>query len=145
MAKYTKIKYKGIEFKLREKSLRKTTYGGAPTAFYIAIGSVEAGSIITQYIKIKYPTLKVWVKSDGGTMYSSMHVNIANADGSKVSMQIADDIKQFGDSMRSGKFNGMVDSFEYRNDKPTTDNGTPIEMGCNYVFIDNYVPYGTKL
>jgi len=145
MAKKIKVKFKGFEYQLREKALCKTTYGGAPTTPYINIGSVEAGAMIKQFIKRKYPELKVWVKSDGGTMYSSMHVNIANPDGSKVSMQIEHDIKDFGDLFKSGTFNGMVDSFEYRSDKPTTDNGTRIDMACNYIFVDNYVPYGAKL
>jgi hypothetical protein len=145
MAKKIKIKYKGVEYQLRETALRKTTYGGAPIAPYIYIGMVEAGSMVKQYVKNNYPKLKVWVKSDGGTIYSSARVNIANRDGSKVSMQIENDIKVFADSLRSGTFNGMVDSFEYRDDKPTTDNGTRIDMGCNYIFVDNYVPYGAKL
>jgi hypothetical protein len=144
MAKKIKIQYKGMRFELRESALRKTTYNGTPTTPYINIGNVEAGSIVKQYINQLYPTLKVWVKSENGSISSSVHINIAAKTGEKVSQMIVDNIKVFADSLRSGSFNGMFDTFEYRDDKPTTDNGTRIDMNCNYVFIDNYVPYRVK-
>jgi hypothetical protein len=75
---------------------------------------------------------------------SSVRVNVCNQDGSSVSPTIYDDIKKWEYMLKGGSFNGMIDMYESREDKPTTDNGTDMKYFPSYIFIENKPNWGTK-
>ena len=100
-------------------------------------------SIIKQYVKKNFPKLKVWASSDVYSGGSSVRVEVCNEDGSKVDSSIFDKISEWKHILQGGTFNGMIDMYEYREDSPTTDNGTPMKYFPSYVFIDNKPKWGT--
>ena len=110
---------------------------------YIQMRAKYCASIIKQYVKKNFPKLKVWASSDVYSGGSSVRVEVCNEDGSKVDSSIFDKISEWKHILQGGTFNGMIDMYEYREDSPTTDNGTPMKYFPSYVFIDNKPKWGT--
>ena len=110
---------------------------------YIQMRAKYCASIIKQYVKKNFPNLKVWASSDVYSGGSSVRVEVCNADGSRVVSTIFDKISKWKHILQGGTFNGMIDMYEYREDSPTTDNGTPMKYFPSYVFIDNKPKWGT--
>jgi len=110
---------------------------------YIQMRAKYCASIIKQYVKKNFPKLKVWASSDVYSGGSSVRVEVSNQDGSKVDSSIFDKISEWKHILQGGTFNGMIDMYEYREDSPTTDNGTPMKYFPSYVFIDNKPKWGT--
>ena len=110
---------------------------------YIQMRAKYCASIIKQYVKKNFPNLKVWASSDVYSGGSSVRVEVCNADGSRVVSTIFDKISKWKHILQGGTFNGMIDMYEYREDSPTTDNGTPMKYFPSYVFIDNKPKWGS--
>ena len=134
-----KFSFLGMDFDVRGYT---TSYDGVHE---IVVGCVGGGQMVKQYIKQKYPnhSFKVWVKSEKYSGGSSLRINLSERDGSKVSNEIYEDIETFGNTLQLGNFNGMIDMYEYREDSPTTDNGTPMKYFPSYVFVNNKPKWGS--
>lgn len=136
--KKIKITINGMNFIIRGKALRTKDYWGKPmTTPEIHIGQVEAASIVKQYVKQKYPEIKVWATSDSYSGGCSTRIYISDWMGEQVSQVVYDDIRKFAKMFQMGRFDGMTDSYEYYDDKYTTDSGTKLDMSVSYVFVDN--------
>jgi len=110
---------------------------------YIQMRAKYCSSIIKQYVKKNYPSLKVWATSSVYSGGSSCDIYVSNQDGSKVDSSIFDKISEWKQTLQGGNFNGMIDMYEYREDSPTTDNGTPMKYFPSYVFVNNKPKWGT--
>ena len=93
--------------------------------------------VIKQFVKKTYPSLKVWSTSSVYSGGSSVRVNVSEKDGSAVNSTIFDKIQEWEYMLKGGTFNGMIDMYESEEDKPTTDNGTPLKYFPSYIFIEN--------
>ena len=138
--KKIKINYLNQEFLLPENALQKDSYDGGN---YIYMGAKHCASVIKQYVTKNHPSIKVWATSDVYSGGSSTRINISNHDGSSVSDKINEDVKSFANSLKGGKFDGMYDIYEYREDSVSTENGTPLKYFPSYVFIENRPKWGT--
>ena len=110
---------------------------------YIQMRAKYCASIIKQYVKKNYPSLKVWAGSDVYSGGSSVRVEVCNQDGSQVNPIDFEKISNWKHILQGGTFNGMIDMYESREDSPTTDAGTPMKYFPSYVFIDNKPKWGT--
>lgn len=138
--KKIKINYLNQEFLLPENALQKDSYDGT---MYIYMGAKHTASVIKQYVKKNYPSIKVWATSDVYSGGSSTRINISNTDGSSVSNEINDDVESFANSLKAGSFDGMYDIYEYREDKVETKNGTPLKYFPSYIFVENRAKWGS--
>ena len=138
--KKIKINYLNQEFLLPENALQKDSYDGT---MYIYMGAKHTASVIKQYVKKNYPSIKVWATSDVYSGGSSTRINISNTDGSSVSTEIKDDVNSFANSLKGGSFDGMYDIYEYREDKVETKNGTPMKYFPSYIFVENRAKWGS--
>ena len=135
MSKKFKFSIQGTEFQLPLSQVQEDSYNNNEK--YIYMNAKSAASIIKQFVKQKYPELKVWAGSDVYSGGSSVRVNVSEKDGSPVDSIIFDDIQKWESMLKGGSFNGMIDMYESREDKPTTDNGTPLKYFPSYIFIEN--------
>ena len=132
--KKIKINFLNQEFLLPANALQKDSYDGGN---YIYMGAKHTASVIKQYVTKNYPSIKVWATSDVYSGGSSTRVNVSNTDGSSVDSNIYEDIRAFGNSLKGGSFDGMYDIYNYREDKVSTESGTPLKYFPNYVFVSN--------
>lgn len=135
MSKKFKFSIQGTEFQLPISQVQEDSYNNNEK--YIYMNAKSAASVIKQFVKQKYPSLKVWATSDVYSGGSSVRVNVSESDGSSVDSIIFDDIQKWESMLKGGSFNGMIDMYESREDKPTTDNGTPLKYFPSYIFIEN--------
>ena len=143
MSKKVKISIDGTELLIPADSVSYDTYNNNEP--YIYMRAKLVASIIKQYVKKTYPSLKVWATSDVYSGGSSVRVNVCNQDGSSISdYDVFEDIQQWQYKLKAGSFNGMIDMYEDREDSPTTDNGTPLKYFPSYIFIENKPNWGTK-
>ena len=142
MSKKVKISIDGTEFLIPSESIGYDTYNNNEP--YVYMRAKVVASIIKQYVKKNYPSVVCSSTSDVYSGGSSVRVNICNKDGSSVDSTIYEDIKKWEYMLKAGSFNGMIDMYENREDKPTTDNGTPLKYFPSYIFIDNKPNWGTK-
>ena len=110
---------------------------------YIQMRAKYCSSLIKQYVKKNFPLLNVWATSSVYSGGSSCDIYVSNQDGSSVDKDIYEQIENFSQLFKGGSFNGMEDIYEYRNDNPTTDNGTPMKYFPSYVFVNNKPKWGT--
>lgn len=110
---------------------------------YIQMRAKYCSSLIKQYVKKNFPLLNVWGTSQVYSGGSSCDVYVSNQDGSSVDKDIYEQIENFSQLFKGGSFNGMEDIYEYREDSPTTDNGTPMKYFPSYVFVNNKPKWGT--
>jgi hypothetical protein len=141
-SKKVKISIRGTEFLIPSESIGYDTYNDNKP--YIYMRAKVVASIIKQYVKKTYSDIVVSSTSDVYSGGSSVRVNVCNQDGSSVSPTIYDDIKKWEYMLKGGSFNGMIDMYESREDKPTTDNGTDMKYFPSYIFIENKPNWGTK-
>lgn len=145
MKKKIEFVLRGMTFEVPAECLRKTDYWGKPIEKpYINLGRKETALVMKQYIKAKYPTLHVWAKSNSFAGGNSVDINFCKANGDEFDYgdPILEDISQFGQFLRAGRFDGMTDCYEYGDDG-VTDNGTRIEYGAMYVSVNGKAPFGT--
>ncbi len=135
MSKKFKFSIQGTEFQLPLSQVQEDSYNNNEK--YIYMNAKSAASIIKQFVKKNYPNIKVWAGSEVYSGGSSVRVNVSESDGSPVDSIIFDDIQKWESMLKGGSFNGMIDMYESREDKPTTDNGTPLKYFPSYIFIEN--------
>jgi len=137
------LEINGIKFNLSSDCLRKTTWNGEPITPYIYLRAKHVASLIKQYVKIKYPQIECSAKSEVYSGGDSVNVYLSTPNGYEVSDEICGDVNRFGKIFQEGRFNGMEDIYEYNEYDTTTSNGTKIDGGANYVFVNNRPQFGT--
>ena len=136
MSKKFKFQLRGTEFQLPLSQVREDNYNNNEK--YIYMNAKSCASVIKQYVKKTYPTLKVWATSDVYSGGSSVRVNVSNSDGSEITDQkIWEDISSWKYTLQGGSFNGMIDMYETREDSVSTQSGTPLKYFPSYVFVEN--------
>ena len=141
MSKKVKISIKGNEFLIPSESVGSDKFSNGEQ--YIYMRAKLVASIIKQFVKKNYPQLKVWGSSDVYSGGSSVRVEVCNQDGSKVEDSIFEKISEWKHILQGGSFDGMYDIYNYREDSPTTDAGTPLKYFPSYVFIENKPKWGS--
>ena len=141
MTKKFKFSINGTEFQLPISQVREDKYNNNEK--YIYMNAKSVASVIKQFVKQHFPQLKVWATSDTYSGGSSVRVNVCNSDGSKVEPLIFKKIQEWEYILKAGRFDGMYDIYEYRDDKVCTDNGTPLKYFPSYIFIENKPSWGT--
>jgi len=142
MSKKLKFEMNGVEFLLPLESYREQEWNGNVEK-YIYMSAKNCASMIKQFVKKEYPTLKVWAGSDVYSGGSSVRVNVCNPDGTPVDSDWFDKIKQWKHILQAGSFNGMEDIYEYKDDKVTTDKGMELKYFPSYIFIENKPKWGS--
>jgi len=142
MSKKVKISIKHNEFLIPSDSIRYDEYNNNEP--YVYMRAKLAASIIKQFVKNKYPNLVCSATSDVYSGGSSVRVNVCNKNGSKVDESIFHNISEWKHILQGGSFDGMYDIYNYREDSPTTDAGTPMKYFPSYVFIENKPNWGSK-
>ena len=142
MSKKLKFEMNGVEFLLPLESYREQEWNGNVEK-YIYMSAKNCASMIKQFVKKEYPTLKVWAGSDVYSGGSSVRVNVCNPDGTPVDSDWFDKIKQWKWILQGGNFNGMEDIYELREDEVTTENGMALKYFPSYVFIENRPKWGS--
>ena len=136
MSKKFKFQLRGTEFQLPLSQVREDNYNNNEK--YIYMNAKSCASVIKQYVKKTYPTLKVWATSDVYSGGSSVRVIVSNSDGSPITDQkIWEDISSWKYTLQGGTFNGMIDMYETREDSVSTQSGTPLKYFPSYVFVEN--------
>jgi hypothetical protein len=141
----TKIKFvvEDLRFELPSDCLRKTNYRGEAIEPNIYLSAKHVASIVKQYVKMKYPNVFCSATSQVYSGGDSVDIYLSDERGNPVSKEIQKDVDRFGSRFEEGKFNGMYDIYEYRDDKLFSDNGTPINGGVKYLFVNNRPKFGT--
>jgi len=137
------LEINGLTFTLPNECLRKTTWNGEPITPYIYLRAKHVASLIKQYVKIKYPQIECSAKSEVYSGGDSVNVYLSTPNGYEVSEEICSDVNRFGNIFEEGRFDGMTDMYEYNDSTNTTDNGTRIDGGSKYVFVNNRAQFGT--
>ena len=135
MSKKFKFSIAGTEFQLPISQVQEDSYNNNEK--YIYMNAKSAASVIKQFVKQYFPDIKVWATSDVYSGGSSVRINVSEKDGSPVDQNIFEQISEWEYKLKGGSFNGMIDMYESREDKPTTDNGTPLKYFPSYIFIEN--------
>jgi len=139
--KKIKFQFNGMTFQLPYNSARKDSYDGVE---YIHMGAKHTASVIKQYVKQKFgKQITVWSTSDVYSGGSSVRINICSKNGFSVSDEIYQDIENFTYNFKAGRFDGMYDIYEYRNDEVKSDNGTQLKYFPSYIFVENKPKWGT--
>ena len=134
MSKKIKFQFNNMNFELPSNALRTDNYYGT----YIYMGAKHTASVIKQYVKQKYGNrITVWSTSDVYSGGSSVRVNVWSKNGSCTPLSIYQDIQNFSYNFKAGRFDGMYDIYEYRDDEVKSDNGTKFEYFPSYIFVDN--------
>jgi len=132
--KKIKFQFNNQTFELPSNSVRTDNYNGT----YIYMGAKNTASVIKQYVKQKYgDRITVWSTSDVYSGGSSVRVNVWSKNGSPTPLSIYQDIQNFSYNFKAGRFDGMTDSYDYRDDEVTSDNGTKFEYFPSYIFVEN--------
>ena len=142
MKNKVKISIMGNQFLIPSESIGYDTYNNNEP--YIYMRAKLCASIIKQFVKNEFPNLVVSATSEVYSGGSSVRVSVCNKDGSKVNESDFKRISNWKYILQGGTFNGMIDMYEDREDKPTTDSGTPLKYFPSYVFIDNKPNWGSK-
>ena len=143
MSKKFKFKLDGMEFNLPNKHLRAKDWYGNDIKPEISINQSAASNLLKQYVKKKFPNVTVSVSSSSFSMGNSCDVYISDEVGNPVDKSIIEDVKSWGDQFVYGKFNGMIDMYEYNEGTKTTDNNTPLKYFPSYVFCNNSPKWGS--
>ena len=141
MSKKFKFSIAGTEFQLPISQVQEDSYNNNEK--YIYMNAKSVASVIKQFVKKTYPSLKVWATSDVYSGGSSVRINVCNEDGSQVEPLIFKDINKWQYMLKAGSFDGMYDIYNYREDKPSTDSGTPMKYFPSYIFIENKPKWGS--
>jgi hypothetical protein len=140
-----KFNLNGISYELPANCLRTTNYWGEPlTNPIITIGRKEVPLIFKQFMKVKYPTMLVWGKSEtfAGGCSSDLYACYPNGDEIEYGTEEYKDIASFCNMFKGGHYNGMEDIYEY-GENGKSDNGTELDFGAKYVSFNGKAPFGT--
>lgn len=135
------FQFQGMTFELPANAIQKCTWKNNEP--YIYMGAKNTASVIKQYVKKQFPNLKVWATSDVYSGGSSTRINVCNPDGSPVSEEIYNNIHSFSYNFKAGRFDGMTDCYEYREDEVMSENGTKFDYFPSYIFVENKATWGS--
>ena len=93
MSKKLKFEMNGVEFLLPLESYREQEWNGNVEK-YIYMSAKNCASVIKQFVKKKFPHIKVWAGSDVYSGGSSVRVHVCNQDGTEVDYDEFKQIKQ---------------------------------------------------
>ena len=141
MKNKVKISIQGNQFLIPSDSVSYDKYNNNEP--YVYMRAKLCASIIKQFVKKEFPHLKVWATSDVYSGGSSVRVSVCNKDGSSINESDFKRISNWKYILQAGSFNGMIDMYEDREDKPTTDSGTPLKYFPSYIFIENKPSWGS--
>ena len=83
---------------------------------------------------------KIFVKTKIYTGGHSLRCNVVGANDEDFKI-----IREFINHMQQGYFNGMIDLYEYNDERPQLElDECIINIGIKYTFCDKGFPYGTK-
>lgn len=131
------------KFEIESTALRTKDWSGNPCEPYIYLTQKHVASILKQYVKNNYPKVEVWAKSQSYAGGDSVDVYLAYPNGDNVEENIVKDVNRFSTYFEEGKFNGMIDMYEHKEESMSSDNGTPIKGGTKYAFVKNGAPFGS--
>jgi hypothetical protein len=143
MKKKISFQLENQNFEIESTALRTKSWGGEPCQPYIYLTQKHVASIMKQYVKNNYPGVEVWAKSQSYAGGDSVDVYICKPNGEGVDEQIVKDVNRFSTYFEEGKFNGMIDMYEHKEENMSSDNGTVIKGGTKYAFVRNGAPFGT--
>ena len=135
MNKKVKISIQGNKFLIPSDSVSYDEYNNNEP--YIYMRAKLVASIIKQFVKNEFPHLVCSATSDVYSGGSSVRVNVCKKDGSKVDELDFKRISNWKHILQGGTFDGMYDIYNYREDKVSTESGTPLKYFPNYVFVSN--------
>ena len=98
---------------------------------------VASANVVKQFVKKKYPNVVVSSSSSSFANGNSVDIYLSDEYGNGVDESIVKDVHQFGNQFVYGKFNGMIDLYEYTNYDGKTDNGTELSSGTKYLHVQN--------
>jgi len=138
MSKKFKFELEGMMFELGIKFLNRVDWNGNPLEKpIINMNHVATANVVKQYVKKKYPNVVVSSSSDSFSMGNSVSIYISDEYGREVDNDIISDVQAFGSQFVYGKFNGMIDMYEYSGKDVKSDNGTDIKSGVKYLSVNN--------
>ena len=138
MSKKFKFELEGIMFELPIKFLKKVDWNGNPLKKpIINMNHVASANVVKQFVKKKYPNVVVSSSSSSFANGNSVDIYLSDKFGNGVDESIVKDVHQFGNQFVYGKFNGMIDLYEYTNYDGKTDNGTELSSGTKYLHVQN--------
>ena len=138
MSKKFKFELEGMMFELGIKFLNRVDWNGNPLEKpIINMNHVATANVVKQYVKKKYPNVVVSSSSDSFSMGNSVSIYISDEYGREVDNDIISDVQAFGSQFVYGKFNGMIDMYEYSGKDVKSDNGTDIKAGTKYLSVNN--------
>ena len=134
-----KFKIDGYTFKLSGKYLNtgKKDFEGNSLPTEININHAAGASVLKQYVKQAFPDVEVSSESDTFSGGNSVSIYISDKFGKEVDNDIIDTVRQFSYKFEYGRFNGMIDSYEYKTNIEKTDAGTVIDAGCKFIHVQN--------
>lgn len=138
-----KFTFQDTEFLLPMKSLKTHDYYGKPQSPVIEIGRVEGASMIKQFAKKHYPSIKVSSVSDTFANGNSIDVYLSTKTGEKIPNDDYIKVRDFGELLQMGRFNGMIDLYEYKDAEYKSSKGTRISSYCKWVSVYNEPRFGT--
>jgi hypothetical protein len=138
-SKKINIQFQGKTYELPANSVQTDRWDNTQ---FIYMNAKNSASLIKQYVKKNFPTIKVWSSSDVYSGGSSVRVNVSNPDGSSLPQNIYSQINSFSQLLKAGRFDGMTDCYEYSDEVIKTDNGTTMKYFPSYIFVENRAPFG---
>jgi len=138
MSKKFKFQLNGMTFELPMKHVQTKDYYGKEIQPTIRMNQAATAAVVKQYVKKMYPEVVVSATSSSFSMGNSVSVYISDEVGNEVNKSIISDVDSFGQQFVYGKFNGMIDMYEFRDGTAeATDSGTKMEAGTKFLSVQN--------
>lgn len=140
MANPKKFKFQlnGMTFELPMKHVQTKDWNGKEIEPTIRMNQTATAAVVKQYVKKMYPEVVVSATSSSFSMGNSVDIYISDEVGNEVDSAIISDVDSFGKQFVYGKFNGMIDMYEFRDGTAeVTDSGTKMEAGTKYLSVQN--------
>jgi len=145
MSKKFKFNLNGMTFQLPQKHLRTHGWNGEELdSPEICMSHVATASVLKQYVKKNFPDVVVSSSSSSFSGGNSATIYLSDYFGEGVDEDIYEDVYSFAKMFQMGKFNGMIDLYEYDSDRDmVTDNGTKIDVSTKWISVNNRPSFGS--
>ena len=138
MNKKFKFQLNGMTFELPTKHIQTEDWSGKKLEKpIIRMNQTATANVMKQYVKKMYPKVTVSVSSDSFSMGNSVSVYLSDEMGNEIDNNIVSDVQSFGSQFVYGKFNGMIDMYEYSGSDIQSDSGTKIDAGTKFLHVQN--------
>ena len=138
MNKKFKFQLNGMTFELPTKHIQTENWAGEKLKNpIIRMNQTATANVMKQYVKKMYPKVTVSVSSDSFSMGNSVSVYLSDEMGNEIDNNIVSDVQRFGSQFVYGKFNGMIDMYEYSGSDIQSDSGTKIDAGTKFLHVQN--------